>query len=286
MATHPESRRRDGQPGDPPPDGNPPPDTRSRQPTSKVPALRPGQRYAAEFLGTALLVLFHAGAAASLRLALNADHTLKSAPDVLYLGVADGFALFLIIMIVGKVSGVLINPAVTLGLASAGRFPRNDVAPYLVAEFAGAIFGAFGVLLIFGDKGASIGHVGAASLGSGVGLIQGLCIEALGAFILVLTISATAEDPRSPSGWAGLAIGLTLGTIVMLMEPATGASVNPARAFGPDLVATFAGLDVNWLDYLVVYLVGPIVGGVLSAHLYRYLAGQPATKPAPPGGGS
>lgn len=261
--------------------GQPADDHQTAQPTSEDKRLRPGQRYAGEFLGTALLVLFHGGAAASLRLALHASHTLKSAPDVLYLGLADALSLFLIIMVVGKISGVLINPAITLGLASSGRFPRNEIAPYLIAQFAGAILGALGVLLVFSREGASIGHVGAVALGSNVGLIQGLLVEALGAFILVLTISATAEDPRSPSGWAPFAIGMALGAIVLLLEPVTGGAVNPARAFGPDLVAALSGVEVNWLDYLAVYLVGPILGAIAAAHLYRVLSAQPNTKPAP-----
>lgn len=261
--------------------GQPADDHQTAQPTSEDKRLRPGQRYAGEFLGTALLVLFHGGAAASLRLALHASHALKSAPDVLYLGLADALSLFLIIMVVGKISGVLINPAITLGLASSGRFPRNEIAPYLIAQFAGAILGALGVLLVFGHEGASIGHVGAVALGSNVGLVQGLLVEALGAFILVLTISATAEDPRSPSGWAPFAIGMALGAIVLLLEPVTGGAVNPARAFGPDLVAALSGVEVNWLDYLAVYLVGPILGAIAAAHLYRVLSAQPNTKPAP-----
>lgn len=264
-------------------EGQPAEGHETSQPTSEDKTLRPSQRYAGELLGTALLVLFHGGASAWLRLALHASGASKSAPDVLYLGLADGLSLFLIIMVVGKISGVLINPAVTLGLASSGRFPLKEVAPYLIAQFAGAILGALGVLLVLGQEGASVGHAGAVTLGAGVGLAQGLLVEALGAFILVLSISATAEDPRSPSGWAPFAIGMTLGAVVLLMEPVTGAAVNPARAFGPDLVAAFSGAEVKWLDYLLVYLVGPILGAAAAAQLYRVLAAQPATKPAPDG---
>src|SRR5579885_2563092 len=116
--------------------GSPAEDGHSRQPTTKMPEFRPWQRLAAEFLGTFLLVSFHAGASASLRLALQSSRAPKSMPDVLYLALVDGLSLFIIILIVGKVSGVLLNPAVSLGLAAVGRFPRQEVVPYVVAQIA------------------------------------------------------------------------------------------------------------------------------------------------------
>jgi glycerol uptake facilitator protein len=108
-----------------------------------------------------------------------------------------------------------------------------------------------------------------------------MLVEALGAFVLVLTISATAEDPRSPSGWAAFAIGMALFAIVMLFESITGAPVNPARAFGPDLLDTLLGVPVNWGDYALCYLLAPLVGASIATTLYRYLANQPNKKPEP-----
>jgi glycerol uptake facilitator protein len=239
------------------------------------------QRYAGECLGMFLLVLFHAGASASLRLFAASSHLPKTAPDVLFLALVDGFSLFIIIMIVGKISGVLINPAVTLGLASVGRFPRVDVAPYLAAQLVGAVLGALGVLVIFGGASAPIDHVGAVALSPSASMLQGAAVEGIGAFFLVLAIMATAEDPRAPSGWAAISIGLALAAIVLLIEPVTGGAVNPARAFGPDLVAALTGVRVSWADYLVVYLLGPVVGAIAAANVYRVLSSMPDRKPAP-----
>ncbi|HST88580.1 MAG TPA: MIP/aquaporin family protein [Ktedonobacterales bacterium] len=252
------------------------------QPTSRERGVTMGQRFAGETLGTALLVFFHAGTAASDRLLRHDAGVPKTVEDVAFLALADGLSLFVIIMIVGKVSGVLINPAVTLGLASVRRFPWKDVPAYLAAQVIGAVIGAAAVLLVFGQLAAEVGRVGAVRLSPGTNIWQGLLIEGLGAFVLVLAISATAEDPRSPGGWAGFAIGMALAAAVFLIEPATGAAVNPARAFGPDLVYALAGGAVDWVAYLVTYLAGPILGAVAAATLYRALAKQPDGKPAPP----
>jgi glycerol uptake facilitator protein len=121
-----------------------------------------------------------------------------------------------------------------------------------------------------------VGHLGAPSLATNTNILQGMIIEALGAGILVLAIMASAVDKNAPSGWAGLTIGLTLGAIIMFLGPATGAAVNPARAFGPDIVSAFIfGVNVNWPQFALCYLIGPIVGGVGAAYLYRYIAHLP-----------
>ena len=95
-----------------------------------------------------------------------------------------------------------------------------------------------------------------------------------------MTIVATAVDNRAPAGWAGLAIGLSLAAIIMFLGPATGAAVNPARAFGPDFIDIFFGVKVDWVAYLVAYLIGPILGGIGAAWLYAYFSRLPARRPA------
>lgn len=255
--------------------------TVARQPTTPEPEMGIRRRVVGEIVGTFLLVLFHAGAATGARLLDHAAHQRESPAGVVFLALADGFSLCVILMVVGKVSGAVLNPAVTLGLASGGRFPRGHVAPYVVAQYMGAILGAVAVLVIFGREGATVGRLGAVQLSIGTSIWQGWAVEAVGAFILVLTISATAEDPRAPSGWAALAIGMALGAIVLCLEPATGAPVNPARAFGPDLVDAFFGLRIDWLVYLATYLTGPIVGAVVAVQVYRRLAEQPRQEPLP-----
>jgi glycerol uptake facilitator protein len=90
----------------------------------------------------------------------------------------------------------------------------------------------------------------------------------------------------APSGWAAFAIGMSLAAIVLLFEPITGAPVNPARAFGPDFIGALLGEPVDWGIYLLCYLVGPILGGIVAVNVYYYLSGQPKSKPAPEPGGT
>lgn len=250
----------------------------SEQPTSAEPDSTPLQRFCAELLGTFLLVLFHGGAAASLKVIQRGPDT--TVPGLVFVALTDGFSLFIIIMIIGKVSGVLINPAVTFALAVRGRFAWRDVPYYLVAQFAGASLGAAVILAALGRDALALGRLGAVQLAPRVDIWQGILVEALGAFFLVLTISATAEDPRSPSGWAAFTIGMALAAIVLVFAPVTGAPVNPARAFGPNLADALLGLPVNWGVYAGCYLLGPLVGATGASVLYRYLANQPPSKPA------
>ncbi|MGE5334818.1 MAG: MIP/aquaporin family protein [Nitrososphaerota archaeon] len=248
------------------------------QPTTPQPSTTPLQRFVAELLGTLLLVLFHGGAASSLRMIQSGPTTIVG---IAFLALVDGFSLFIIIMIVGKISGVLINPAVTIGLAVAGRFPWREVLPYLIAQFMGATLGATIIIFAMGHEALTLGRLGAVELGPGVSIWQGALVEALGTCFLMLTISATAEDPRSPSGWAPFSIGMSLTAIVLLFEPITGAPVNPARVFGPNLLDSLLNVPVNWGIYAVCYLASPIIGATVATMLYRYIANLPKRKPAP-----
>lgn len=253
----------------------------SQQPTSKDPQFTLRQRFVSELIGTFLLVFSVATAGASARLASPAVAHPRSVSDLLFLGLSNGLALFFIILIVGKISGVQINPAVTLGLASAGRFPWREVPVYLVAQFIGGVIGAFAVMLVFGHPGVAIGHLGATTLGEGVDVWRGAALEGIGTAVLVFAIFGVAEDPRSPSGWSAFGIGMTLATLVMMLAPATGAALNPARAFGPDFAGMIAGLYVDWPVYLLAYLIFPIVGSVFAANVYKYMADLPHAKPQP-----
>ena len=234
------------------------------------------ERFAAELLGTFLLVFVGAGAAASAALLLHRTKQPSTMADVLLVALAHGLVLFIIVMIVGKVSGAHVNPAVTVGLASIGRFPWEEVIGYVVAQLIGAIAGAAAILIVFGKLAATVGHLGAPALATNTNLLQGFFIEGLGTFILVLTIVASAVDNRAPAGWAGLAIGMALAAVILFLGPASGATVNPARALGPDLVSgLFFGVNVDWLAYLICYLAGPLVGGIGACWLYRFVAHLP-----------
>ena len=172
--------------------------------TSRLPYLRPMQRHAGECLGTLLLTLFHAGAAASLRLFAAELSTCRRRRPTWYFSRSPmASPLFIIIMIVGKISGVFVNPAVTLALASAGRFPRGRSRRIWPRSSRGrGRRDGDAANLRRGER--SVGHVGAVTLSASTRMLQGAAVRGFGAFVLVLTIMATAEDPRAPSGWAAI----------------------------------------------------------------------------------
>lgn len=238
------------------------------------------ERFLAEIVGTFLLVFIGGGAAASVAVLAHNAHRGTTTADLLLVALAHGLVLFIIVMIVGKISGAHVNPAVTIGLASIGRFPWEEVIAYLAAQLIGAIAGAACVLIVFGSFAAKYGSLGAPSLAPNTNLLQGFLIEGIGAGILVMTIVATAVDSRAPVGWAGLSIGLSLGAIIMFLGPTTGAAVNPARAIGPDIVDLFFAVKTDWLAYVICYLIGPLLGGIGAAWLYAYMSHLPKNKRA------
>lgn len=233
------------------------------------------QRSLAEVVGTFLLVFIGAGAATSLLAVFDQVN-----PGALLLvALAHGLALLLAVYTIGKISGAHVNPAVSIALASVGKLAWVDAIFYIIAQLIGATLGALGVLVVFGRDQALAAGVGATTFNPVVTHpIQAAAIEAFGAFILVLAIVSTVADKRSPAGWAGLVIGFALAAVIMVAGMVTGASVNPARTFGPDIVLTLFGGNQKlpggatiWGEYWV-YVVGPIVGGVVAAWAYRFIA--------------
>jgi glycerol uptake facilitator protein len=236
-----------------------------------------GERCLGELVGTFLLVFVGGGVAADVALLHRNTHG-SSIPtaDLLLVALAHGLVLFVIVMVAGRISGAHVNPAVTLSLASIGQFKWSDVPGFLIAQFVGAILGALAIMIPFGRDIATVGHLGRPELAPYTNLIAGMVAEALGAGILVLAIVALAADRRAPAGWAGLGIGMALTVAIMIVGPATGAAVNPARAFGPDIVSIFFGApSVDWVAFIVCYLIGPILGGIGAAWLYSRMARLP-----------
>ena len=224
---------------------------------------KPGEVEAlmAEALGTFFLAFIGGGAGI---LAPAAQGTIIPA-------LAHGFALFLAISVIGRISGGHVNPAVTLSLASVGRFPWAQVPWYIIAQFVGAILAAFGVEALYG-KNASIAPTIAAGVGGGTAFGA----EAIGAAFLVIAVVAAAADPRLnlPNGWAAWVIGIALAAAIFVVGPITGSTVNPALGLGPYLVDWIQGTIKNfgWQEFFV-YGIAPIVGGVIIAWLYRFIAG-------------
>ncbi|MEO7002871.1 MAG: aquaporin [Ktedonobacterales bacterium] len=238
------------------------------------------ERVIAEGIGTFLLTFVGGGAAALAALIAHGNHGTAPYADVLGVALAHGLILFVIVLAIGKISGAHVNPAITIGLAAVNKFPWEEVPGYLIGQFIGAIVGAAAILIPYGAQAATIGHLGAPALAVNTNIWQGLFSEAIGAFILVFAVIATAIDTRAPAGWAGLTIGMALAAAILLVGVATGAAVNPARAVGPIIIdAIFYHTSPDgWLTTIVCYIIGPLIGGVVATFLYAYIARLPRTR--------
>jgi glycerol uptake facilitator protein len=230
------------------------------------------RRLVAEAIGTMLLVLFGAGAVVAALLMTPEGQDLSYA-SLGFISISFGLIVALVIYAFGNTSGAHINPAVTIGLAAGRRFPWSEVPLYILAQLVGAFAGGLLIVAGFGDRAVEFG-VGFTELGTGVNYGQGILLEALGTFLLVLTIMAMAVDRRAPSGWAGWMIGLAVACEIFVIGPLTGGAVNPARTFGPYLTTSLFGGDTPWAQY-GVYIAGPIIGSVLAVLVYDLVA-QPA----------
>jgi MIP family channel proteins len=218
----------------------------------------------AELVGTFILVFGGTAVAVAAILSLP---TAGGAYGSLAIALAFGLALAIVVASIGHVSGAHVNPAVTLGMAATGKFPWNYVPHYVVAQLVGAVLAALATWLTFGGAGArSEASLAATYPAQGVGDLQAFIVEILITFILVFVVMAVATDQRAPAAIAPIAVGFALAVGVFIAGPVTGGAVNPARALGPMLVA--GDLTSVWL-----YVLGPIIGGVLGALLYdRFMA--------------
>ena len=124
-----------------------------------------------------------------------------------------------------------------------------------------------------GMQSVTLAKLGATAPFVGVGYYQAITVEAIGTFVLVLAIMAVAVDKRATPGFAGLIIGLSLTSILTLISNITGGSVNPARTFGPYLANTLLG-GANLWAYLPIYIIGPLIGGILAAVVYQYISNE------------
>ena len=212
----------------------------------------------AELVGTFILVF---GGTAVATAAILSLPTAGQPYNSLAVALAFGLALAAVAASIGHVSGGHVNPAVTLGLASTGKFPWKSVPYYLGAQLLGAILGALGTWLAFGGPGRIEAKLAATYPAQGVGDLQAFLLEILITFILVFVVISVATDDRAPAPIAPIAVGFALAVGVFIAGPVTGGAVNPVRALGPMIVA--GDLTSAWL-----YILGPIIGGVLAAFLY------------------
>jgi MIP family channel proteins len=213
----------------------------------------------AELVGT--FVLVYGGTAVAVGAILSRP-TAGAAYDSLAVALAFGLALAIVVASIGHVSGAHVNPAVTLGMAATGKFPWRYAPIYVGAQLVGAVLAALATWITFGGEGArGEAKLAATYPAQGVGDLQAFIVEILITFILVFVVMAVATDDRAPAAIAPIAVGFALAVGVFIAGPVTGGSVNPVRSLGPMIVA--GDLTSVWL-----YVLGPIVGGVLAAVLY------------------
>lgn len=184
--------------------------------------------------------------------------------NLVAIALAHGLALGLLIAAVGHISGGVFNPAVAIGLMTTGKLPIARGLRYIVAQTLGGIVAALCLTALFPAAARDAVKMGTSLPGPGVGAGQALLAEILLTFFLVFVVFGTAIDKRGPATLAGLAIGLTVTFDILLGAGISGAAMNPARWFGPALLAN--AWDAAW-----VYLVGPVVGALLAAVLYDRL---------------
>jgi aquaporin Z len=217
------------------------------------------KKYTAEFVGTFVLVLVGVGSAVLDGKALGP----------VGISLAFGLALVAMAYAIGPISGCHINPAVTIGLAVAGKFKWASVPGYIVAQIVGAI-AACGVLLLIagGAGGYDPTSTGFAANGfgdhspGGYGTTAAFLTEMFFTFVLVLTVLGSTSD-KAPGGFAGIPIGLALAVTNFAAIPVTNASINPARSIGP---AIFVG---GWaVSQLWLFIAAPIAGGILAAVVF------------------
>jgi aquaporin TIP len=224
------------------------------------------QRGFAEFVGAFTLIFVGAGS-----IIATQGH------DLTAIALAHGLAIGVMASAVGHISGGHFNPAVTLGFLVTRRIEPALAVVYWVAQFVGAVIAAALLKWLLPKLLTNPVKLGAPALGPGISGAEGMVIELILTFFLVWVIFATAADPRGTFRViAGLAIGFTISLDVFMGGPFTGAAMNPARAFGPELVQNY------WSNAWVWYL-GPALGGILAALAYEWLYLRPlAPEPVGP----
>ena len=223
----------------------------------------------AEIVGTFILVF--TGTAVATAAILEHSTAGPYFYDSLAVALAFGLALAVIVAAIGHVSGAHVNPAVTLGLAATKKFPWQNVPTYIGGQLLGAILGSMGTWIAYGSAAREVASLAATYPAEGTGDIRALLVEILITFILVFVVISVATDDRVPAGVAPLAVGFALASGVLIAGPVTGGSLNPARTLGPMILA--GQFTAAW-----VYILGPIIGGVLAAVLYdRFVSEADAT---------
>lgn len=208
----------------------------------------------AEFIGTFALIFVGVGAIAS-------NDLTGGGSGLVGIALAHGLIIAVMVSATAATSGGHLNPAVTIGLFCARKIDFLNAIGYIIAQCAGAIAGAALIKLCIPYHALAAVNFGTPSLGTDVTITAGLLTEIVLTFFLVFVVSGTGVDRRAPKA-GGLFIGFAVALDILVGGPITGAAMNPARHLGPALLG--GGLTNLWL-----YWVGPIVGGILAAVIYR-----------------
>lgn len=206
--------------------------------------------FLAELIGTFALIFIGAGSVA-------VNGWSGGSVSLVGIALAHGLVIMAMIYTFGHISGTHINPAVTVSMVVAKKMDVGRGLLYIGAQLIGAVIAGLALRYIFP---AMPNDLGATDLAPGISPVRGFLIEAILTFFLVTVIFGSAVDTRAPSGFAGIAIGLTVTLDIFMGGPLTGAALNPARAFGP---AVASGHCANhW-----IYWAGPIAGGIVASIL-------------------
>ena len=205
------------------------------------------QRLTAEFIGTFTLIFIGVSS-----ICVNSG--------LVGVAFAHGLALVVMITALGHISGGHLNPAVTVGVLVGGKISKTDAVAYIIAQLLGGVVGALAVKAVIAPAMYDAVKLGTPMLGEGVSFGTGVLVELILTFFLVTVVYGSAVDGRAGK-WGGLFIGLTVVMDILGTGPLTGASMNPARTFGPALVGGY------WDNHLV-YWIGPLIGGLLAGIVY------------------
>jgi aquaporin Z len=221
-----------------------------------------GRRLFAEVFGTFLLVLVAAGGP-------TIDAISGGKLSLAAMVVAPGLMVMVIILFMGATSGAHLNPAVSIAFAARGDFPWRRVPGYIVAQLIGALLACTMLAWLFGHAGS----LGATNPGPGITALQALVMEVVLTVGLVSTILGTASRAQNIGSLAALAVGGYIALAGLWAAPISGVSMNPARSLGPDIL--LGNLGNAW-----IYVVGPIVGGLLAVGIAYILRGPGGDQPA------
>jgi MIP family channel proteins len=219
-----------------------------------------GRRAVAELVGTLAFVFVGAGSAVSTQYLSSSN---PGFPSLILIAIANGGGLAIGISATINLSGGQLNPAVTIAALAARKISLGDAVVYIMSQVVGATIAAYLLIATLPSAFGDPVHWGTPTLGPQTSVAQGILLEAIMTFFLVIVVFGTAIDARAPK-LGGLVIGLIVVADVIAGGPFTGAAMNPARATGPAIASMTLG-------NLYVWWVGPILGGVVAALVYKYM---------------